>query len=265
VAGLDSETSVRTMFHTFDVEEPRAGQAPRRPRSVLAVFLVLGLVGAACLFGAGLPATGALQALFARAEGLQVTPARAAHKPAMVANRGGAPVMDETVIQKALAGELEQEGAENHWMSEAGWAEWLDKNAESSYNMNQRPSQIGNENYFTPTAFSNPLDVLTKYFSSIKEASGRPLDVAFPTISNDVTGKRSFPKGSSEIDARTIKPKIKDFNKDMRITGIPGYNVFGAPGSKSDIPAVGGKEGGFSLFGGKDKDDKKGGFKNPFR
>merc|ERR1719353_1479667 len=147
-------------MHSFAVEEPLAGPAPtpRRSRSVLATFLVLVLLG--------------------QAEGLQVNPAtgaRTAHKAAVAVQRGGAPAMDETVFQKALAGELEAEGAENHWMSEAGWAEWLDKNAESSYNMNQRPSKMGKDKYFTPTAFSHPLDV------------------AFPTISNDVTGKRSFP------------------------------------------------------------------------
>lgn len=154
-------------------------------------------------------------------------------------------------------------------MSEAGWAEWLDKNAESSYNMNERPSKIGNDKYFTPDVFSNPIDVATAYFSRIKEAFGRPLDVAFPTISNDVTGTRSYPKGSTEIDARTIKPKVKNFDKGMRITGIPGTNVFGAPSYKSDYPGV-------SAFGAnqyadgtkkrpeKPKKESKSGFKLPF-
>jgi len=218
-------------MQTFAIEAPLSGQAPRR--SVLAGFIVLGLLGSACLLISGPPATGALAALIPRAEGLQVPAARAAYRPAMVTSRGGAPAMDETIIQKALAGELEDEGAENHWMSEAGWAEWLDKNAGSSYNMNQRPSKIGNDEYFTPDVFSNPLDVLTKYFQGVKEASSRPLDVAFPTISNDVTGARSYPKGQTEIDARTIKPKVKNFDKDMRVTGIPGFNAFGAPSSKS--------------------------------
>merc|ERR1719456_352309 len=139
------------------------------------------------------------------------------------------------MLEKALAGELEEEGAQNPFMSEAGWAVYLDKNAESSYNMNQRPSKIGNDKYFTPDVFSNPLDVIMKYFSGIKEASGRPLDVAFPTISNDVTGARSYPKGQNEIDARTIKPKVKDFDKKFRIVGIPGFNFFGAPSSKLDL------------------------------
>lgn len=144
-------------------------------------------------------------------------------------------------------------------MSEAGWAEWLDKNAGSSYNMNQRPSKIGNDEYFTPDVFSNPLDVLTKYFQGVKEASSRPLDVAFPTISNDVTGARSYPKGQTEIDARTIKPKVKNFDKDMRVTGIPGFNAFGAPSSKS---AGADKVPFFNLN--KKEDGPSSGFKLPF-
>jgi len=217
----------------FAVEQPLAVQAPRR--SVLASFFAMGLIAGACLVGVGPSAVGALHSLLPRAEGLQIPVARAAHRPAMVASRGGVPAMDETILEKTLAGELEQEGAENHWMSEAGWAQWLDQEAESSYNMNERPSKIGYDKYFTPDAFSNPLDVIKAYVSRIKEATGRPLDVAFPTISNDVTGTRSYPKGLGEVNARTIKPKTKDFDKDKRIVGIPGFNAFGSPSSKSDI------------------------------
>ena len=65
--------------------------------------------------------------------------------------------MDETIMEKALAGELEQEGAENVFMSELGWASYLDKNAGSSYNMNERPSKTG-DGYFTPDVFSNPIE-----------------------------------------------------------------------------------------------------------
>merc|ERR1712060_536780 len=65
--------------------------------------------------------------------------------------------MDETIMQKALAGELEEEGAENVFMSEVGWASYLDKEAKSSYNMNQRPS-MADDGYFTPSIFSNPLN-----------------------------------------------------------------------------------------------------------
>ena len=49
--------------------------------------------------------------------------------PAAAAARSVRPVMDETIIQKAFAGELEEEGAENVFMSELGWASYLDKQA----------------------------------------------------------------------------------------------------------------------------------------
>ena len=42
-------------------------------------------------------------------------------------------------------------------MSELGWATYLDKNAESSYNMNERPS-LAADGYFTADILSNPLD-----------------------------------------------------------------------------------------------------------
>ena len=41
--------------------------------------------------------------------------------------------------------------------SEAGWAAYLDQNAGSSYNMNQRPS-LAEDGYFTPDIFSNPAE-----------------------------------------------------------------------------------------------------------
>ena len=73
------------------------------------------------------------------------------------ATRASCPSMDETILEKALAGELEEEGAENVFMSEVGWASYLDKNAGSSYNMNQRPS-LAEDGYFTPDVFSNPVE-----------------------------------------------------------------------------------------------------------
>ena len=73
------------------------------------------------------------------------------------APRACRPVMDETIIQKALSGELEEEGAENVFMSELGWATYLDKSAGSSYNMNERVSKAS-DGYFTPDIFSNPLE-----------------------------------------------------------------------------------------------------------
>jgi len=139
--------------------------------------------------------------------------------------------MDETIMQKAFAGELEEEGAENVFMSELGWATYLDQEAGGSYNLNQRPS-LAEDGYFTPDIFSNPIDVVTGWFDSMKGVASDPLAAAFPTISNDQTGARSYPKGQNEVNARTIKPKEKNFDKTMRITGIPGYNLFGTPSSK---------------------------------
>ena len=71
--------------------------------------------------------------------------------------RANAPAMDETILEKALAGELEEEGAENVFMSELGWATYLDEKAGSSYNLNERPS-MAQDGYFTADIFSNPAD-----------------------------------------------------------------------------------------------------------
>jgi len=155
-----------------------------------------------------------------------------APQPSAAAARATMPTMDETIIEKALAGELEQEGAENCFMSEVGWATYLDENAGSSYAMNQRPS-LADDGYFTADVFSNPLDVLKDWAASMQRVVADPSDAAFPTISNDLTGGRSYPKGSKgEVSARTIKPKEKNFDKKMRIVGIPGFNAFGTPSSK---------------------------------
>lgn len=145
--------------------------------------------------------------------------------------------MDETILEKALAGELEEEGAENVFMSEVGWASYLDQNAGSSYNMNQRPS-MADDGYFTADIFSSPLDVLNDWKDSIVRAVGNPLETGFPTISNDQSGNRAYPDGG-EVLARTIKPKEKNMDPKSRLTGLPGYNLFGAPSSKlSELPLV---------------------------
>lgn len=140
--------------------------------------------------------------------------------------------MDETIMQKALAGELEEEGAENVFLTEVGWASYLDREAKSSYNMNQRPS-LAEDGYFTPSIFANPLDVLISWKDALLRTAANPLETAFPTISNDESGARSWGPGVTEVKARTIKPKVKDFDPKKRITGIPGFNAFGAPSSKS--------------------------------
>jgi len=98
----------------------------------------------------------ALLVLLEPALGFAPTTAPRSAVPAAAA-RAARPVMDETIMEKAFSGELEQEGAENVFMSELGWATYLDKNAGSSYNMNERPSKAS-DGYFTPDVFSNPVD-----------------------------------------------------------------------------------------------------------
>jgi len=149
------------------------------------------------------------------------------------ASRAGATFMDETIMEKAWAGELAEEGAENVFMTEVGWATYLDEAAGSSYNLNQRVS-LADDDYFTPTVFSNPVDVFTKWLASLKGVVEDPLSVGFPTITNDQSGARSYPTGATEISARTIKPKVKDFDPKLRVVGIPGLNLFGTPSSKQD-------------------------------
>ena len=147
--------------------------------------------------------------------------------------RANAPAMDETILEKALAGELEEEGAENVFMSELGWATYLDEKAGSSYNLNERPS-MAQDGYFTADIFSNPADVIGDWLDSLKRYASEPLATAFPTITNDPNELRSYPKGANEVNARTIKPKVKDFDPSKRITGIPGFNFFGSPSSKQE-------------------------------
>jgi hypothetical protein len=142
--------------------------------------------------------------------------------------------MDETILEKALAGELEEEGAENVFMSEAGWASYLDKEGQS-YAMNERVSKAS-DGYFTADMFSNPIDVFKSWVGSMQSTVNDPASAAFMTISNDKSGNRTWGAGKTEVDSRTIKPKVKNFDKNERITGIPGYNMFGAPGAKSTLP-----------------------------
>merc|ERR1711908_189537 len=105
-------------------------------------------------------------------------------------------------------------------------ASYLDKEAKSSYNMNQRVSQA-DDGYFTPTFFSNPLEVLGSFKDGLLFSIGNPLGSAFPTISNDPSGNRAYPPGANEINARTIKPKVKDFDKPSSKSGNPLADFFG--------------------------------------
>lgn len=63
---------------------------------------------------------------------------------------------------------------------------------------------MAQDGYFTPDVFSNPLDVLTSWTESMKRVASDPLAVAFPTISNDPEGLRTYGKGKNEFNARTL-------------------------------------------------------------
>lgn len=102
--------------------------------------------------------------------------------------RAGSIRMDETVLKNALAGTLEEEGAENLFLSELGWATYLDKQGQS-YAMNQRASDA-EDGYYTPDAFSGPGAVLGSWVESMKRVLRDPASAAFPTITNDVDGTR---------------------------------------------------------------------------
>ena len=91
--------------------------------------------------------------------------------------------MDETIVKNTLDGTLEEEGLNNHWLSELGWASYLDKQGQS-YAMNEQASKAV-DGYYTPDAFSNPLEVLGSWVESVKGVTADPLAVAFPTITND--------------------------------------------------------------------------------
>ena len=244
-----------------------------------------------------------------------VLPAGAPARSTAAVARAAPSTMDETILQRALEGTLEEEGAEQHWLSEVGWADWQDKNGGASYNMNQRFSKA-DDGYVTPDVFSNPIDgaplgplllllrcgrgaaprrgavdgrrppgtaagsarrgaapdrrrrvarahvaapprrplpltfpsrsppaVVLSWKDSMLGVLSNPLEKAFPTITNDSTGARAYPKGLNEAKARTLPPKNKDWqlfknpdevNKDKRTSGLPGINIFGAPSSKYD-------------------------------
>ena len=246
-----------------------------------------------------------------------VLPAGAPARSTAAVARAAPSTMDETILQRALEGTLEEEGAEQHWLSEVGWADWQDKNGGASYNMNQRFSKA-DDGYVTPDVFSNPIDgaplgplrlllllrcgrgaaprrgavdgrrppgaampatprrgaapgppppprartrrrtasippphpsprsppaVVLSWKDSMLGVLADPLEKGFPTITNDKTGARAYPKGLNEAKARTLPPKNKDWqlfknpdevNKDKRTSGLPGINIFGAPSSKYD-------------------------------
>jgi len=59
------------------------------------------------------------------------------------------------------------------------------------------------DGYYTPDAFTGPVEVLGSWVESMKRVASDPLNVAFPTITNDPDGKRSYGK-ANEYQSRTI-------------------------------------------------------------
>ena len=94
--------------------------------------------------------------------------------------------------------------------------------------MNERASVAG-DGYFTPDAFSNPLDVLGSWAESMKRVASDPMSVAFPTITNDMSGNRSYGKGKTEYNARTLQ-----YDKYYYESINSGENFFNLFGSKYD-------------------------------
>merc|ERR1719335_1422553 len=104
--------------------------------------------------------------------------------------------------------------------------------------MNSRPSlrdEDGPDKY--DLLNSNPLQWGGDFFKTVKRAASDPLEAAFPTMSNDRTGKRSWGKGANgeifnEVSARTIKPKEKPLGPEdeKRRVAVKGYNLFGGGG-----------------------------------
>ena len=63
----------------------------------------------------------------------------------------------------------------------------------------------------------------------MKRVASDPLDAAFPTITNDKTGKRSFGEGKNEYNARTLQ-----YEKYYKQPINSGENLFNLFGSKYD-------------------------------
>ena len=127
--------------------------------------------------------------------------------------------MDETLFQNTLKGKLAEEGKENVFMSELGWATYLDKEG-YSYAMNQKVSEA-DDGYFTPDAFSNPLKVIGSWMESMNRVKNDPLAAAFPTITNDPDGKRSWGEGSE------FKSRTHQLDKSYPPSGDKLFNLFG--------------------------------------
>ena len=91
--------------------------------------------------------------------------------------------------------------------------------------MNEQVSKA-RDGYFTPTAFSNPLKVIGSWGQSMARVAKDPMDSAFPTISNDPTGNRSYGEGKTEFNARTLQ--YEKYYKEPINSGENLFNLFGS-------------------------------------
>ncbi|KAG8465650.1 hypothetical protein KFE25_002957 [Diacronema lutheri] len=126
--------------------------------------------------------------------------------------------MDETLFDDILSDELEKEGAEKPWLSEAGWALYLDSQ-NSGYAMNEKVSE--DFKYFTAGIFGNPLEVIGDFFEGLDNMTAK----MFP-----ISKKYTAPAGKGDKKGKPVKAE-KD--KGLREVGKPGFaNIFGSGPTK---------------------------------
>lgn len=103
--------------------------------------------------------------------------------------------MDETLFENVLGDELEREGAEKPWLSEAGWAVYLDSQ-DSGYAMNNKVSE--DFKYFTAGIFSNPFEIIGDFFDGLDGMTTKMF--------------RTMPKYSAPEQAKKAPAKSGGFN-----------------------------------------------------
>lgn len=138
-----------------------------------------------------------------------------AHSPTMEPVRW---TLTEKVLH-AITGEVptRPKGEDWFWLSEEGWADYLDKEYGQSYAMNERPSKTTYPK-FNP---NNPIDIIKDAIEDSKRFARDPLEAMFPTIGGDTTGARSWGK-YSEVESRNFKPP-----KGYGPYGLKGGGFFG--------------------------------------
>merc|ERR1719356_1007260 len=85
--------------------------------------------------------------------------------------------------------------------------------------MNPRPSL--DPNWEGQSLLDSPADYFKAWISSIKRIAKDPADYYFPSITNDMSGARSW-GGGSEIESRNHKPP-----KGFGARGLEGTGIFG--------------------------------------